>query len=119
MHFCSLSCVGEKTNTFSFLLCVCVCVSQRSEHDFPKLDFTQDELQKRFERQLAIEQACTVTIDSVEAAKPISENMAKMVSQHNFYQLEIFSRYYSICFMNLFAMQSLAIVPGRKQTQEH
>lgn len=62
---------------------MCVSVSQRSEHHFPKLDFTQDELQRRFERQLAIEQACTVTIDSVEAAKPVTENMAKMVNKHN------------------------------------
>lgn len=58
-----------------------MCVTQRSEHHFPKLDFSQEELQQRFERQLAIEQACTVTIDSVEAAKPVTENMAKMVKK--------------------------------------
>ncbi|KAM7410187.1 hypothetical protein PAMA_001571 [Pampus argenteus] len=50
----------------------------RADHQYPKLDFTQEELQERFKRQLSMEQACTVTIDSVEAARPITENMAKM-----------------------------------------
>uniref|UniRef100_A0A8C9Z114 DNA-directed RNA polymerase n=1 Tax=Sander lucioperca TaxID=283035 RepID=A0A8C9Z114_SANLU len=45
---------------------------------YPKLDFTQEKLQERFKHQLSIEQACTITIDSVEAAKPVTENMAKM-----------------------------------------
>ncbi|KAF1385866.1 hypothetical protein PFLUV_G00112200 [Perca fluviatilis] len=52
--------------------------TQRSDHQYPKLDFTQEDLQERFKRQLRIEQACTITIDSVEAAKPLTENMAKM-----------------------------------------
>ncbi|XP_061593708.1 DNA-directed RNA polymerase, mitochondrial isoform X2 [Cololabis saira] len=52
--------------------------SKREEHTYPKLDFTQEELQERFKRQLSVEQACTVTIDSVEAAKPVTENMIKM-----------------------------------------
>ncbi|XP_032381991.1 DNA-directed RNA polymerase, mitochondrial isoform X1 [Etheostoma spectabile] len=52
--------------------------TQRSDHQYPKLDFTQEELQERFQRQLSLEQACTITIDSVEAAKPVTENMAKM-----------------------------------------
>ncbi|KAM6921541.1 DNA-directed RNA polymerase, mitochondrial [Xenentodon cancila] len=52
--------------------------SKREQHTYPKLDFTQEELQKRFKRQLSIEQACTATIDSVEAAKPVTENMIKM-----------------------------------------
>ncbi|KAM7012929.1 DNA-directed RNA polymerase, mitochondrial [Tautogolabrus adspersus] len=51
---------------------------QREDHQYPKLDFTHDELQECFKRQLSMEQACTVTIDSVEASKPVSENMAKM-----------------------------------------
>ncbi|XP_070764793.1 DNA-directed RNA polymerase, mitochondrial [Enoplosus armatus] len=51
---------------------------QRVDHQYPKLDFTQEELQERFKRQLSMEQACTVTIDSVEAAKPVTKNMAKM-----------------------------------------
>ncbi|XP_072245864.1 DNA-directed RNA polymerase, mitochondrial [Leuresthes tenuis] len=51
---------------------------QRELHTYPKLDFTQEELQECFKRQLSVEQACTVTIDSVEGAKPITENMAKM-----------------------------------------
>ncbi|KAM7388437.1 hypothetical protein PAMP_024611 [Pampus punctatissimus] len=50
----------------------------RADHRYPKLDFNQEELQERFKRQLSMEQACTVTIDSVEAARPITENMAKM-----------------------------------------
>ncbi|XP_057697349.1 DNA-directed RNA polymerase, mitochondrial [Corythoichthys intestinalis] len=52
--------------------------TKRDDHQYPKLDLTHDELQKRFQLQLKMEQACTVTIDSVEAAKPITENMAKM-----------------------------------------
>ncbi|XP_068581990.1 LOW QUALITY PROTEIN: DNA-directed RNA polymerase, mitochondrial [Cebidichthys violaceus] len=52
--------------------------TQRSDHQYPKLDFTQEELQERFRLQLSMEQACTVTIDSVEAAKPVTEHMAKM-----------------------------------------
>uniref|UniRef100_A0A1A8G0N2 DNA-directed RNA polymerase n=2 Tax=Nothobranchius korthausae TaxID=1143690 RepID=A0A1A8G0N2_9TELE len=52
--------------------------TQREHHTYPKLDFTQAELQERFKRQLSVERACTVTIDSVEAAKPVTANMAKM-----------------------------------------
>ncbi|CAK6955249.1 DNA-directed RNA polymerase%2C mitochondrial [Scomber scombrus] len=52
--------------------------AQRANHQYPKLDFTQVELQERFKQQLDMEQACTVTIDSVEGAKPVTENMAKM-----------------------------------------
>uniref|UniRef100_A0A3Q3K9W5 DNA-directed RNA polymerase n=1 Tax=Monopterus albus TaxID=43700 RepID=A0A3Q3K9W5_MONAL len=52
--------------------------TQRADHHYPKLDFIQEELQERFRQQLSIEQACTVTIDSVEAVKPVTENMAKM-----------------------------------------
>ncbi|XP_018522792.1 LOW QUALITY PROTEIN: DNA-directed RNA polymerase, mitochondrial [Lates calcarifer] len=52
--------------------------TKRADHRYPKLDFTQAELQERFKHQLSMEQACTVTIDSVEAAKPVTENMAKM-----------------------------------------
>uniref|UniRef100_A0A672YWK9 DNA-directed RNA polymerase n=1 Tax=Sphaeramia orbicularis TaxID=375764 RepID=A0A672YWK9_9TELE len=52
--------------------------TKRAGHQYPKLDFTQEELQERFRQQLRMEQACTVTIDSVEAAKPVTENMAKM-----------------------------------------
>ncbi|KAK1896660.1 DNA-directed RNA polymerase mitochondrial [Dissostichus eleginoides] len=52
--------------------------TQQSDHRYPKLDFSQEELQQRFKKQLTIEQDCTITIDSVEAKKPITENMAKM-----------------------------------------
>ncbi|XP_029286255.1 DNA-directed RNA polymerase, mitochondrial [Cottoperca gobio] len=52
--------------------------TQRSDHHYPKLDFTQEELQERFKQQLNMEKECTITIDSVEAAKPITEHMAKM-----------------------------------------
>uniref|UniRef100_A0A665WUW3 DNA-directed RNA polymerase n=1 Tax=Echeneis naucrates TaxID=173247 RepID=A0A665WUW3_ECHNA len=51
---------------------------KRENHQYPKLDFTKEELNERFKRQLDVEQACTVTIDSVEVAKPVTENMAKM-----------------------------------------
>nr|XP_033937151.1 DNA-directed RNA polymerase, mitochondrial [Pseudochaenichthys georgianus] len=52
--------------------------TQRSDHRYPKLDFSQEELQQRFKKQLTIEQDCTITIDSVEANKPITKNIAKM-----------------------------------------
>lgn len=52
--------------------------TQRTEHHYPKLDFTKQELQQRFDQQLSMEQDCTVTIESVEATKPVTENMAKM-----------------------------------------
>lgn len=62
--------------------CHCPCyVLQRENHHYPRLDFTQTELQERFKHQLSIEQACTVTINSVEAAKPVTENMEKMVKE--------------------------------------
>lgn len=50
---------------------------QRTEH-YPKLHFTKQELLERFKQQLSMEEECTVTIDSVEASKPITENMDKM-----------------------------------------
>ncbi|XP_069550992.1 DNA-directed RNA polymerase, mitochondrial [Brachyistius frenatus] len=52
--------------------------TQRADHNYPKLDFTREELQERVKLQLSMEQACTVTIDSVETTKPITANMAKM-----------------------------------------
>uniref|UniRef100_A0A8C6PWU1 DNA-directed RNA polymerase n=1 Tax=Nothobranchius furzeri TaxID=105023 RepID=A0A8C6PWU1_NOTFU len=52
--------------------------TQREHHTYPKLVFTQAELRERFKRQLSVERACTVTIDSVEAAMPVTANMAKM-----------------------------------------
>uniref|UniRef100_A0A669BXA8 DNA-directed RNA polymerase n=1 Tax=Oreochromis niloticus TaxID=8128 RepID=A0A669BXA8_ORENI len=65
------------TSQFSSLL-VQDFYTERADHTYPKLDFTQEDLQERFKRQLSVEQACTITIDSVEAAKPVTENMAKM-----------------------------------------
>ncbi|XP_060797384.1 DNA-directed RNA polymerase, mitochondrial [Neoarius graeffei] len=52
--------------------------TKREESSYPKLDFNVAELQKRFRRQLAMEQANTITIDSVEAMKPVTEHMARM-----------------------------------------
>ncbi|KAI5101019.1 DNA-directed RNA polymerase, mitochondrial isoform X1 [Silurus meridionalis] len=51
--------------------------TKRREASYPKLDFSVSDLQERFRRQLAMEQANTVTIDSVEAIKPVSEHMAR------------------------------------------
>ncbi|XP_027025575.2 DNA-directed RNA polymerase, mitochondrial isoform X1 [Tachysurus fulvidraco] len=52
--------------------------TQRENASYPKLDFSVAELQERFRHQLAIEQANTITIDSVEAIKPVTEHMARM-----------------------------------------
>lgn len=46
---------------------------------YPKLDFSLKELRDRFSLQLAMEKATTITIDSVEALKPVTDHMAKMV----------------------------------------
>ncbi|XP_054835428.1 DNA-directed RNA polymerase, mitochondrial isoform X2 [Eublepharis macularius] len=40
---------------------------------YPKLDFTAQNLRKRFREQLQMEASSTVTIDSVEADKPLTE----------------------------------------------
>uniref|UniRef100_A0A8C5D5J6 DNA-directed RNA polymerase n=1 Tax=Gouania willdenowi TaxID=441366 RepID=A0A8C5D5J6_GOUWI len=54
--------------------------TQREDHKYPKLAFTQLELQERFKHQLSVEQACTVTIDSVESAKPVTKHMRKLLA---------------------------------------
>uniref|UniRef100_A0A8C1L359 DNA-directed RNA polymerase n=1 Tax=Cyprinus carpio TaxID=7962 RepID=A0A8C1L359_CYPCA len=50
----------------------------REGSTYPKLDFSLKELRDRFSLQLAMEKATTITIDSVETLKPVTENMAKM-----------------------------------------
>nr|XP_055073574.1 DNA-directed RNA polymerase, mitochondrial [Misgurnus anguillicaudatus] len=52
--------------------------AKREGVTYPKLDFSLAELQDRFNNQLAMESANTVTIDSVEAIKPVTSHMAKM-----------------------------------------
>uniref|UniRef100_A0A673JIU0 DNA-directed RNA polymerase, mitochondrial n=1 Tax=Sinocyclocheilus rhinocerous TaxID=307959 RepID=A0A673JIU0_9TELE len=52
--------------------------AEREGATYPKLDFSLKELRDRFSLQLAMEKATTITIDSVEALKPVTENMAKM-----------------------------------------
>ncbi|NWH39019.1 RPOM protein, partial [Chloropsis hardwickii] len=44
---------------------------------YPKLDFSVKELQERFQQQLEMELRNTVTIESVEAAKPLSPQAVK------------------------------------------
>ncbi|XP_062816381.1 DNA-directed RNA polymerase, mitochondrial isoform X2 [Anolis carolinensis] len=44
---------------------------------YPKLDFTAKYLRKQFRKQLAMEASDTVTIDSVEAEKPLTEKAAQ------------------------------------------
>uniref|UniRef100_A0A4W3HZ33 DNA-directed RNA polymerase n=1 Tax=Callorhinchus milii TaxID=7868 RepID=A0A4W3HZ33_CALMI len=44
---------------------------------YPKLDLRVEELRQRFSRQLSLEQADTVTINSIEAAKPVTEKMKR------------------------------------------
>ncbi|XP_005170579.2 DNA-directed RNA polymerase, mitochondrial [Danio rerio] len=52
--------------------------AEREDAIYPKLDYSLKELQDRFNLQLAMEKATTVTINSVEALKPVTENMAHM-----------------------------------------
>uniref|UniRef100_A0A3P8UQT3 DNA-directed RNA polymerase n=1 Tax=Cynoglossus semilaevis TaxID=244447 RepID=A0A3P8UQT3_CYNSE len=69
--------IQQTTSQFSLPL-VNDFYTQRENHQYPKLHLTQAELLAGFKRQLSMELACTVTINSVEAAKPLTENMAKM-----------------------------------------
>ncbi|XP_051765316.1 DNA-directed RNA polymerase, mitochondrial isoform X1 [Ctenopharyngodon idella] len=52
--------------------------AEREGATYPKLDFSLKELRDRFSLQLAMEKATTITIDSVEALKPVTDHMAKM-----------------------------------------
>ncbi|KAI4885324.1 hypothetical protein NFI96_024392 [Prochilodus magdalenae] len=52
--------------------------TQREEVRYPKLDFSLSDLQDRFKHQLSLEQANSITIDSVEAMKPVTESMIRM-----------------------------------------
>ncbi|XP_051549108.1 DNA-directed RNA polymerase, mitochondrial-like isoform X2 [Myxocyprinus asiaticus] len=52
--------------------------AERQGATYPKLDFSLTELRDRFNLQLNMEMANTITIDSVEAMKPVTEHMAKM-----------------------------------------
>uniref|UniRef100_A0A673JZG5 DNA-directed RNA polymerase n=1 Tax=Sinocyclocheilus rhinocerous TaxID=307959 RepID=A0A673JZG5_9TELE len=52
--------------------------AEREGATYPKLDFSLKELRDCFSLQLGMEKATTITIDSVEALKPVTENMAKM-----------------------------------------
>lgn len=58
-----------------------MCVFQRADAKYPKMAFSLEELRERFSRQLSIEQASTITIHSVEAMKPVTSHMAKMVNK--------------------------------------
>ncbi|XP_063057462.1 DNA-directed RNA polymerase, mitochondrial [Engraulis encrasicolus] len=51
---------------------------ERATAEYPKLAFSVEDLRQRFSQQLAMEGASTVTIDSVEALKPVTPLMAKM-----------------------------------------
>ncbi|XP_014738390.1 PREDICTED: DNA-directed RNA polymerase, mitochondrial isoform X2 [Sturnus vulgaris] len=44
---------------------------------YPKLDFSMKELQERFQQQLEMELKSTITIESVEAAKPLTPQAIK------------------------------------------
>ncbi|XP_041086201.1 DNA-directed RNA polymerase, mitochondrial-like [Polyodon spathula] len=55
--------------------------TKRESAVYPKMDFPLAELGERFSRQLAMEQAGSVTIESVEASKPLTEHMIQMVLQ--------------------------------------
>ncbi|XP_062311594.1 DNA-directed RNA polymerase, mitochondrial isoform X2 [Osmerus eperlanus] len=52
--------------------------TQRGEASYPKLPFSHAELQRKFRQQLSEEQACTVTIQSVESSKPVTPHASRM-----------------------------------------
>ncbi|KAM9329549.1 DNA-directed RNA polymerase, mitochondrial [Gastrophryne carolinensis] len=51
--------------------------SKRPQASYPKMDFTVHDLQNRFEEQLKIESCDTITINSVEAIKPVTDSKLK------------------------------------------
>ena len=59
---------------------------QRNDHRYPKLPFTQEELRERYRQQLSMEEASTITIDSVENT-PVTKDMTKMVSNRTSFPL--------------------------------
>ncbi|XP_063770549.1 DNA-directed RNA polymerase, mitochondrial isoform X2 [Pseudophryne corroboree] len=52
--------------------------SKEPQPSYPKMDFTVSDLQEKFKEQLKFESCETVTINSVEAAKPVSEDRIKV-----------------------------------------
>lgn len=46
---------------------------------YPKLDFSVQELKERFQQQLEMEVDNTITIESVESAKPLTPQAIKAV----------------------------------------
>lgn len=75
--------LSNKAHLIYYLIWFLSRVFQREGATYPKLDFSLKELQDRFSLQLAMEKATTVTIDSVEALKPVTDHMAKMVRNRN------------------------------------
>lgn len=53
--------------------------SKEKPVSYPKLDFSLHELRERFQQQLEMEVSNTVTIPSVEAVKPVTEEALKAV----------------------------------------
>lgn len=68
---------GKCTNHTRLLCFDFVC--QESHVSYPKLDFTAQDLWERFQKQLAMEAANTVTIESVEK-KPVTERTVQAVN---------------------------------------
>uniref|UniRef100_A0A8C3U7H6 DNA-directed RNA polymerase n=1 Tax=Catharus ustulatus TaxID=91951 RepID=A0A8C3U7H6_CATUS len=63
-----------------FLLLLALTASfplQETMVSYPKLDFSVKELQERFQQQLEMELKNTITIESVEAAKPLTPQAVK------------------------------------------
>ncbi|XP_039622586.1 DNA-directed RNA polymerase, mitochondrial [Polypterus senegalus] len=52
--------------------------TKRDSVTYPKLHFTLEELRNRFRQQVVKEQSGTITIDSVEASKPLCAHTIKM-----------------------------------------
>ncbi|KAM8795105.1 DNA-directed RNA polymerase, mitochondrial [Eudromia elegans] len=51
--------------------------SKKRNMSYPKLDFSAQELQKRFQQQLEMEMSNTITVKSVEAIKPVTPQAMK------------------------------------------
>ncbi|KAF7237044.1 DNA-directed RNA polymerase, mitochondrial [Varanus komodoensis] len=55
--------------------------TKKNDVSYPKLNFTVQELQEKFQKQLAMESSDTVAIDSVEAGKPVTNYVVQARKQ--------------------------------------
>lgn len=79
-YTCFLQGSWENKHVFLWLLAlIASLLLQEKMVSYPKLDFSVQELQERFQQQLEMELNNTITIESVESAKPLTPQAIKAV----------------------------------------